>query len=69
MTASGVSYVPAGTSTVYIGSVTGLDGPRVFADAVAHGGQRLQLSFDLNIDAERNVVSGRMAGTPNGGSQ
>jgi hypothetical protein len=38
----------------------------VFADVVAHGGQRLQLSFDLNIDAQRNVVTGSMSGTPNG---
>jgi DMSO/TMAO reductase YedYZ heme-binding membrane subunit len=66
MTASGVSYVPARTGTLYLGSVTGLDGPRVFADVVAHGGQRLQLSFDLNIDAQRNVVTGSMSGTPNG---
>ena len=64
MTASGVSYVPAGTGTVYLGSVTGLDGSRVFADTVAHGGERLQLSFDLNIDAQRNVVTGSMSGIP-----
>jgi DMSO/TMAO reductase YedYZ heme-binding membrane subunit len=64
MTASGVSYVPAGTRTVYVGSVTGLDGPRVFANAVAHGGEQLRLSFDLNIDAQSNVVSGSMSGIP-----
>ena len=69
MTASGVSYVPAGTRTVYVGSVTGLDGPRVFANVVAHGGERLQLSFDLNIDAQRNVVTGTMTGTPDGGGE
>jgi DMSO/TMAO reductase YedYZ heme-binding membrane subunit len=69
MTASGVSYVPAGTGTVYLGSVTGLDGSRVFADTVAHGGQRLQLSFDLNIDAQRNLVSGSMSGIPNGAGE
>ncbi len=66
MTASGVSYVPAGTRTVYVGSVTGLDGPQVFADAVARGGERLQLSFELNIDTQRNVVTGSMTGTPRG---
>jgi len=69
MVASGVSYVPAGTRTVYVGSVTSLDGPRVFATAVAHGGERLQLAFDLNIDARRNVVTGTMTGTPDGGGQ
>lgn len=67
MTASGVSYVPAGTRTVYVGSVNGLDGPRVFASVVARGGQRLQLSFDLNIDGQRGVVTGTMTGTPGGG--
>ena len=64
MTASGVSFVPAGTRTVYVGSVTGLDGARVFANVVAHGGERLQLSFDLNIDSRRNVVTGSMTGVP-----
>lgn len=67
MTASGVSYVPAGTGTVYVGSVTGLDGSRVFANVAAHGGERLQLSFNLNIDVRRNVVTGTMAGTPGSG--
>ena len=67
MTASGVSYVPAGTRTVYVGSVTGLDGPRVFANVVARAGERLQLSFDLSIDTGRGVVTGTIAGTPGGG--
>lgn len=66
MTASGVSFVPAGTRTVYVGSVTGLDGARVFANVVAHGGERLQLSFDLNIDSRSNVVTGSMTGVPGG---
>jgi hypothetical protein len=67
MTASGVSYVPAGTRTVYLGSVTGLEGQRVFANVVAHAGERLQLSFDLNIDSGRSEVTGTMAGIPGGG--
>ncbi|HUZ80689.1 MAG TPA: ferric reductase-like transmembrane domain-containing protein [Gaiellaceae bacterium] len=64
MTSSGVSYVPAGTSTVYIGSVTALDGQRVFATVVAPGGSTLQLSFRLNIDTRRKLVTGTMTGTP-----
>ncbi len=64
MLASGVSYVPAGTRTVFVGSVTGLDGQHVFADVVAHGGNRLHLSLDLNIDAQRNTVTGTLTGTP-----
>lgn len=67
MTASGVSYVPAGTRTVYVGSVTALDGPHVFADVVEPGGGRLQLGFDLNIDTVRKVVTGTMTATPGGG--
>jgi methionine sulfoxide reductase heme-binding subunit len=66
MMASGVSYVPAGTRTVYVGSVTGLNGQQVFANVVAHGGQRLQLYFDLNIDPQRGTVTGTMTGTPGG---
>ena len=64
MTSSGVSYVPAGTNTVYIGSVTALDGQRVFATVVAPGGSTLQLSFRLNIDTRRKLVTGTMTGTP-----
>ena len=67
MLASGVSYVPAGTQTVFVGSVTGLDGQHVFADVVAHAGERLQLSLDLNIDAQRNTVTGTLTGTPSSG--
>jgi len=67
MMASGVSYVPAGTQTVYVGSVTGLDGRHVFADVAAQGGERLQLSIDLNIDVRRNAVTGTLTGTPSGG--
>jgi len=69
MTASGVSYVPAGTRTVYVGSVTGLAGQRVFANVVAPGGERLQLSFDLTIDTQHRMVTGTMTGTPSGGGE
>jgi hypothetical protein len=63
MTASGVSYVPAGTRTVYDGSVTTLDGQTVAAQ-VASGSTQLRLLFSLNIDAGSGTVSGLVRGTP-----
>ena len=66
MTASGVSYVPAGTQTVYLGQVTALDGRRVLANVVDHAGARIQLAFVLAIDTARNVVTGSVDATPGG---
>ncbi len=66
MTASGVSYVPAGTQTVYLGQVTELDGRRVVASVVDHAGARIQLTFVLAIDTARNVVTGSVDATPGG---
>ena len=61
MTASGVSYVPAGTRTVYDGSVTTLDGQDVVAQ-VAAGSTQVRLLFSLNIDAAAGTVSGTVRG-------
>jgi hypothetical protein len=66
MTASGVSYVPAGTQTVYLGSVTSLSGRSVIVDVATASGARLQLAFALNIDPQAGVVTGTMAATPGG---
>jgi sulfoxide reductase heme-binding subunit YedZ len=66
MTASGVSYVPAGTRTIYLGQVTALDGQRVFATVVDHDGAKLQLSFVLTIDTTGGVVTGSVDATPGG---
>ncbi len=66
MTASGVSYVPAGTRTVYYGSVSGLQGSRVIADLATHSGVRLRLDFVLNIDTASHVVTGAVDGSPGG---
>ena len=63
MTASGVSYVPAGTRTVYQGSVSTLAGSQVVA-LVSAGGAQLQLVFRLNIDTTSGTVSGSVAGAP-----
>ena len=63
MTASGVSYVPAGTRTVYNGSVTTLDGQAVVAQVTA-GSTQLRLLFSLNIDAASGTVSGVVRATP-----
>jgi hypothetical protein len=67
MTASGISYVPAGTQIVYLGSVTSLSGRSVIVDVANGSGAHLQLSFALNIDPQRGVVTGTMDATPGGG--
>ncbi len=67
MTASGVSYVPAGTQTVYFGKVTGLDGQRVFATVVDHDGAQIQLAFVLAIDTVSHVVTGSVSAAPGAG--
>jgi sulfoxide reductase heme-binding subunit YedZ len=67
MTASGVSYVPAGTRTIYLGHVTALDGQRVIATVTDHAGARIQLSLVLAIDTLSKVVTGSMAATPGAG--
>jgi sulfoxide reductase heme-binding subunit YedZ len=64
MTASGVSYVPTGTRTVYFGNVSALDGQRVFATVVDHAGAKIQLAFVLGIDTVNKVVTGTVDATP-----
>jgi methionine sulfoxide reductase heme-binding subunit len=64
MTASGVSYVPAGTRTVYIGSVASLSGQSVVVAVATTSGARLQLSFVLNIDTQSKLVTGTLHATP-----
>lgn len=64
MTASGVSYVPAGTATVYTGSVTSLAGQQVVATVTTPSRASLQLSFALNIDLAGGTVTGSVDGVP-----
>ena len=64
MTASGVSYVPAGTRTVYTGSVTELDGEHVVAAVATESGARLELAFALNVDVAGGTVTGTVRGAP-----
>jgi DMSO/TMAO reductase YedYZ heme-binding membrane subunit len=64
MTASGVSYVPAGTRTVYLGSVESLDGSRVVATVRAPSGQNVKLEFALAIDRARGSAGGSVVVTP-----
>lgn len=64
MAASGVSFVPAGTRTVYRGSVTSLDGERVVAQVSAAGQAGLALAFDLNLDPAAGTVTGTVNGSP-----
>jgi methionine sulfoxide reductase heme-binding subunit len=67
MTASGVSYVPAGSGTVYIGTVTALSGQQVDASVTTSSGAHLQLSFILNINTATGVVTGTVRGAPGSG--
>lgn len=64
MTASGVSYVPAGTQVVYTGSVTSLADRQVVAAVATPAGARLTLSFVLAIDAAGETVTGEVDGSP-----
>jgi sulfoxide reductase heme-binding subunit YedZ len=64
MTASGVSYVPAGTGATYIGTVTALSGQQVVARLTTGSGAHLQLAFVLNIDTTTGSVNGTVDGTP-----
>ena len=68
MTASGVSYVPRGTRTVYTGSVTTLAGQEVIALVSAGADHRLRLDFRLSIDAQAGTVSGTVARSTGGGA-
>ena len=64
MTASGVSYVPAGTRTVYLGDVTALSGQQVDATVTDHAGAHIQLAFVLAIDSVSRTVTGSVDATP-----
>jgi hypothetical protein len=68
MTASGVSFVPATTGSVYIGKVIGLDGARVVADVRDHAEHLLRLSFDLRIATSSHSVTGVLTGSARGDS-
>jgi sulfoxide reductase heme-binding subunit YedZ len=67
MTASGVSFVPATTRSVYFGSVTGLNGLLVSASVKDAAGDRLQLTVALSLDAGAGTATGVVeAATPTG---
>jgi predicted ferric reductase len=61
MTASGVTFVPQTTGTVYSGTIDQLDGTDVGAVVRDGNGHRLQLHFALNIDTAGGTVTGTVA--------
>jgi DMSO/TMAO reductase YedYZ heme-binding membrane subunit len=61
LTASGVSFVPATTRSVYTGQVVGLDGQHVAADVRDGAGHELRLDFRLSIDSRSHTVTGVVA--------
>ena len=67
LTASGVSFVPSTTRSVYFGSVTGLDGAFVSASVRDAAGDRLQLNVALSLDGRAGTATGVIdAATPTG---
>jgi hypothetical protein len=58
MTASGVSFVPQTTGTVYSGSITSLAGTDIGAVVRDGSGDRLVLGLALSIDNATGTVSG-----------
>jgi hypothetical protein len=58
MDASGVSFVPATTRAVYLGSVTALEGNVVGAQVRDAAGDRLDLTVVLSLDAASGSASG-----------
>jgi hypothetical protein len=64
LTASGVSYVPRGSTTVYTGSVTELAGERVGVMVAAPRGGRLRLDFLLALDPESGSATATVTGRP-----
>ncbi len=69
LAASGASFVPATTRTVYTGSVVALDGTRVTASVADSAGQRLRLTFDLAIDSQTGVVGGAVTAARDASSE
>lgn len=67
LTASGVSFVPATTRSVYTGQVVGLDGQHVVADVRDDAGHRLRLDFRLSIGSRTHAITGVVATTGDGG--
>jgi len=68
MNASGVSFVPTTTRTVYYGSVIQLEGGLVTAVVTDHAGDRLRLTLTLGIDTAHGTADATVyAVTPGGG--
>jgi len=61
MTASGVTFVPQTTGTLYSGTIDSLDGTNVGAVVRDGSGDRLQLDFSLSIDTAAGTVTGTVA--------
>lgn len=67
MDASGVSFVPATTRAVYLGTVTALQGNVVGAQVRDAAGDRLDLTMQLALDAGAGTARGVVqAATPSG---
>ena len=63
MTASGVSFVPSASRTVYTGAVTQLAGGTIVAVVGDGHGHGLSLSFDVHMNASSGLLHGGVWGT------
>ena len=68
MDASGVSFVPATTRTVYLGSVTALEGNLIGAHVRDAAGDRLNLMLSLSLDQSSGAATGSVHGESGEGS-
>lgn len=67
MDGSGVSFVPATTRAVYLGTVTALQGNVVGATVRDAAGDRLDLTLTLSLDAAAGTARGTVHAAPGGG--
>jgi DMSO/TMAO reductase YedYZ heme-binding membrane subunit len=64
MTSSAVSFGTASNPTLYVGTVTGLNGSNISARVSSAGGQTLVLEVALQIDGSTGSASGNVQVTP-----
>ncbi len=67
MTSSGVAFAAAGMSTVYEGSIVGLNGDEVTADVSAPSVGAVELRLSLRLDPNTGTVTGRVRGSSSRG--
>ncbi len=62
MTSSGVAFAAKGSSSVFEGSIVGLNGTDVSAQVTSSSGGTYNLSLHLSVDGTTNAVTGTVTG-------